>query len=104
MGLARSFEQRLQIDDENDSKGTPRAFTIGAAVAFSNMPHQPLPSTSSAPTRPAPRLGARFTRLTSQETAQRCIDNLCFNCPEKFTPGDIDTCTMKGIYLMELDE
>ena len=36
--------------------------------------------------------------------AQRRIDGLCFNCPEKFTPGHIDKCTMKGIYLMELDD
>ena len=36
--------------------------------------------------------------------AQRRSDGLCFNCPEKFTPGHIDHCSMKGIYLLELDD
>jgi len=36
--------------------------------------------------------------------AQRRSDGLCFNCPEKFTPGHIHHCSMKGIYLLELDD
>ena len=36
--------------------------------------------------------------------ARRRVEGLCFNCPEKFTPGHLKHCTMKGIYLMELDD
>ena len=34
--------------------------------------------------------------------AQRRVDGLCFNCPEKFTQDH--NCTKKGLYLMELDD
>jgi len=36
--------------------------------------------------------------------ARRRVEGLCFNCPKKFTPGHLKHCTMKGIYLMELDD
>ncbi|CAO2189932.1 unnamed protein product [Urochloa humidicola] len=115
MGYARSFERRLQLDDDEDPKSParappraappPRSAPTAATTPCNNSsgPRPPL-ATPSAPGRPVPRPGARFTRLTPQEMAQCRIDGLCFNCPEKFTPGHIDTCTMKGIYLMELDD
>jgi hypothetical protein len=33
----------------------------------------------------------------------RRVQGLCFNCPEKFSREHAKTCTMKGIYLLELD-
>ena len=36
--------------------------------------------------------------------AQRRTDGLCFNCPKKFTKDHHKSCTMKGVYLMELAE
>jgi hypothetical protein len=35
-------------------------------------------------------------------TDQR-VQGLCFNCPEKLSREHAKTCTMKGIYLLELD-
>jgi len=42
--------------------------------------------------------------MSSEEMARRRVEGLCFNCSEKFTPGHLKHCTMKGIYLMELDD
>uniref|UniRef100_A0A0A8Y1S4 Uncharacterized protein n=1 Tax=Arundo donax TaxID=35708 RepID=A0A0A8Y1S4_ARUDO len=36
--------------------------------------------------------------------AERRIQGLCFNCPEKFSRDHIKQSTTKGIYLMEIDE
>jgi hypothetical protein len=33
----------------------------------------------------------------------RRVQGLCFNCPEKLSREHVKTCTMKGIYLLELD-
>ena len=34
--------------------------------------------------------------------AQRRLDGLCFNCPEKFSRDHLKHCTGKGIYLLEM--
>ena len=36
--------------------------------------------------------------------AERCLKGLCFNCPEKFSKEHLQHCSMKGIYLLELDD
>lgn len=45
-----------------------------------------------------------FTRLTLEEMAQRRLDGLYYNCPEKFSRNHIKQCMMKGIYLIEHTE
>ena len=116
MGLARAFERRLEINDDTlppasrpssraapSSSGShppPSASTRTPPLATSTLP----PATPPAPTKGAPAPGTRFKRLSSEEMARRRVEGLCFNCPEKFTPGHLKHCTMKGIYLMELDD
>ncbi|WVZ64413.1 hypothetical protein U9M48_013926 [Paspalum notatum var. saurae] len=47
-----------------------------------------------------PPAGSRFTRLSTEEMAQRRLDGLCYNCPKKFSREHLKHCTMKGIYLL----
>ena len=101
MNFARSFERRMQIEDDDGppvTRASPRSTPPprspstppSAPRSSGGAPPKPPPTTPPAPARPPPRPGARFTRLTPQEMARRRIDGLCFNCPEKFTPGHID--------------
>ena len=62
------------------------------------------PSTAFTLTRTTPTLGARFMCLTQADMAERRMQGLCFNCPEKFSREHMRQCTMKGIYLMEIDD
>jgi hypothetical protein len=54
-------------------------------------------ATPGAPVKP-PASGARFTCLSPEQMAQRRLDDLCYNCLEKFSREHIKQCTMKGIY------
>lgn len=111
MALARGFERCTKIDEEiarSAGHTVARTFTP-SRTATAPPPRTPAtpsatgstPVTPGAPLR-APR-GSRFTRLSPEEMEQRRIEGRCFNCPEKFTPGHHKQCSMKGIYLMELD-
>ncbi|KAJ1278117.1 hypothetical protein BS78_04G054700, partial [Paspalum vaginatum] len=106
MALARSFECRLQLEDDP-----------GRAQVRAPARYRPSPTLASSPrtlprpagpTTPTPTPGApikppaasRFTRLSTEEMAQRRLDGLCYNCPEKFRREHLKRCTMKGIYLL----
>jgi len=113
MALARAFERRLELDEDEDSS-TSRVPTRTnppirpRALPATSAPHTPppaaktVPQTPPAPTKGPPPAGPRFKRLTQQEMAQRKAEGLCFNCPEKFTKDH--ACMKKGLYLMELDD
>jgi len=113
MALARAFERRLELDEDEDSS-TSRVPTRtnppirSRALPATSAPHTPPPAAKTvpqappAPTKGPPPAGPRFKRLTQQEMAQRRAEGLCFNCPEKFTKDH--ACMKKGLYLMELDD
>jgi hypothetical protein len=44
-----------------------------------------------------------LSRLTLEEMDRSREERLCFNYPEKFSWDDVKQCTMKGIYLLEMD-
>jgi hypothetical protein len=75
MSLARAFERRLQIDNDDDGRASSHAPPRSAPSASPRTPKDPpnrVPQeTPGAPGRPAPKPGVRFTRLTPQEMAQR---------------------------------
>jgi len=60
------------------------------------------PATFGAPLKLAAIAVRRFKRLSPEEMAQRRLDGLCFNCPEKFSRDHVKYCTGKGIYLLDL--
>lgn len=115
MSLARSYEQRL----EDDAVAAPRIVENKqrSALSFHSAPAPvPAPSrvgssmsssaaivASKSPTRPG-TTGTRFRRLSAAEMAERREKGLCFNCPEKFSKDHHRQCSMKGIYLLEMDE
>lgn len=107
MALARAYERRTQVVDDSSrslprsTRSSSRTGSFSAAPAWS--PSTPPASSASsatpgAPVKPAAPPGARFTRLTPEEMAQRRVDGLCFNCPEKFSREHARQCSMKGIY------
>lgn len=115
MALARAFEHRLELEDDDDqsaSRVPPRSVSshhVAAPVVSVTPRPSILVGRASIPTPPAPVKGAqsagtRFKHLTPQEMAQRRADGLCFNRPEKFSREHIKHCSMKGLYLMELDD
>jgi hypothetical protein len=120
MSLARAFERCLQLSEDTQrllgrgSRAPPRAAaslsgtpkspaTPAPSGSSSTTPGTPVkPAAPGAPVKPAAP-GARFTRLSPEEMAQRRMDGLCFNCPEKFSREHARQCSMKGIFWMELD-
>ncbi|EEC80348.1 hypothetical protein OsI_22431 [Oryza sativa Indica Group] len=115
MSLARSYEQRL----EDDAVAAPRIVENKqrSVLSFRSAPAPvPAPSrvgssmsssaaivASKSPTRPG-TTGTRFRRLSAAEMAECREKGLCFNCPEKFSKDHHRQCSMKGIYLLEMDE
>ena len=113
MGLARAFERRLTITDAAPSAATrgsnlpaPSRSTSSTTSPqhFANSPPATTPnSTPQQGSRPRPAPGARFSRSTPEEMAKRREEGLCFNCPAKFTREHLKECTMRGIYLLEVE-
>ena len=57
-----------------------------------------------APTKAPTPTDGRFKRLSPEEMAQRRLEGLCFNCPEKFSKEHAKVCSGKGIYYLELGD
>jgi hypothetical protein len=92
MSLARAFERRLQLTEDTSriasrgQRAPSRAALPTTPPAWSPVTLAATGSTSTTPGAPVkPPAGARFTRLTPEEMAQRRMDGLCFNCLEKFS-------------------
>ncbi|KAF8658447.1 hypothetical protein HU200_058898 [Digitaria exilis] len=94
MAFARSYERRNQVVDDasrvNRLRPAAKSPVTPALAAAAG-------STSTTPGAPP----GRFTHLSPEEMAQRRLDGLCYNCPEKFSREHAKQCTMKGIYLIE---
>ncbi|CAN6308396.1 unnamed protein product [Urochloa humidicola] len=111
MAYARRFERRGKVEEDTRpaARAPPRPYTAPRAATLPSPAKTPsssaapgsTPATPGAPLRPS--RGSRFTRLSPEEMEQRRLEGRCFNCPEKFTPGHHKQCSMKGIYLMEMD-
>lgn len=112
MSLARAYERRLEIeDDEPHTAAHPpspaqTAMPRGVSSALTTASKAASQTSTAALTlsRTTPPLGTHFSRLTQAEMANRRMKWLCFKCPEKFSKEHLQHCTMKDIYLLELDE
>ncbi|CAO2146506.1 unnamed protein product [Urochloa humidicola] len=113
MSLARSFERRLNLSDapavatRAPIRGAPARSTSATPPATRFVPSSSTAGATTPPpsagTRPRPAPGARFSRLTPEEMAKRREEGLCFNCPAKFSREHLKECSMRGLYLLEID-
>lgn len=115
--LVRAYEQRLHdvpAEAKQSLKTSPAPYTR-VSMPMSAVPHRPPQGgpteASSSMTPAAPRalaaagLGgprSRFWYLSIEEMADRRAKGLCYNFSEKCHHEH--QCSMKGIYLLELDE
>jgi hypothetical protein len=88
LSRARPSYQRTRATDSSLSTPATTHLQQTAITSASNKDPSPV---------------SRFRRLTQAEMIDRCAQGLCFNRPEKFSREHAKTCTMKGIYLLELD-
>jgi hypothetical protein len=106
MNLSHAFAWRQNVASSVVvSKARPSYQRTWATDSNSSTPattHVQQTATTSAPNKDLPP-GSRFRRLTQAEMTDRPAQGLCFNCLEKFSREHAKTCTMKGIYLLELD-
>ena len=65
---------------------------------------QTVTSTAATPSCTVLMASTHFTHLSQVEKAERRLKGLYFSCPKKFSKEHLPHCTMKGIYLLELDE
>lgn len=80
-----------------DSLLGPSSASRGLQAGVSPTPTAAVPQATKTP-------NSRFRRLTTEETADHRLKGLCFNCPKKFSKDHASKCSMKGIYLLELDD
>jgi len=111
MALARAYERRQHVNADTTSTGSrvPARSSQWPMSAPIRTPPPPSASGSTsalhaAPVKTAPAIDNRFKRLSPEEMAQRRLEGLCFNCPEKFSKEHVKHCTSKGIYFLELAE
>jgi hypothetical protein len=85
---------------------TAMASRPASRASNSTMTPTPRPAattTPGVPIKPRTPPGTRLSWLTPEEMARRHEEGLCFNCPEKFSWDHLKQCSMKGIYLLEMD-
>jgi hypothetical protein len=97
MALAHTYEQRLSLDDD-----VPACTPPAKASAFCTPP-KPL-SLPALATPPAPLLAPCMKRLSAAEMAAKREKGECFNCTEKFSKEHLKTYTMKGIFLLQMED
>lgn len=106
MSPARAYEVRTQEESADlkqpvrHKQSAPSAPVPAPSARPSLGPPQPTvlapPGLRSAPLR------CKFRHLSTEEMADRRAKGLCYSCPEKFHRNH--TCSMKGIYMLELDD
>jgi hypothetical protein len=112
--LARAYERRLLCDTSGRAVPPGSRTSMSSPASRTTAPHAtsgaPSTATTAVPGPPAaarpprPALSSRLTRLTPEEMARRREAGLCFNCPEKFSRDHLKQCSMRGIYLLEMED
>ena len=109
MALARAYERRQSASTEISAasnrlpaRPSQRAPAPTPKTAPPSGTPGSTPATPGAPLKSTTAPDGRFKRLSPEEMAQRRLDGLCFNCPEKFSRDHLKHCSGKGIYLLEL--
>jgi hypothetical protein len=109
MALARAFERRQHVSTElaaTGSRAPSRASQrpLAASSRSTSTPSATMASSATAPPKAPSPTDGRFKRLSPDEMAQRRLEGLCFNCPEKFSREHAKVCSGKGIYYLELGD
>jgi len=109
MALARAFERRQHVTTELPATGArapSRASQrpLAASSRSTSTPSATMASSATAPPKAPSPTDGRFKRLSPDEMAQRRLEGLCFNCPEKFSREHAKVCSGKGIYYLELGD
>lgn len=103
MSLARAYEVRLQ-EEPAEPKPPIRLKPLAPSAPTPTPSTPPPPTMTVAPPpglRPTPAR-SKFRHLSTEEMADRRAKGLCYNCPEKFHLNH--TCSMKGIYMLEIED
>jgi hypothetical protein len=106
MALARTYEQRLYLQDDAPANASPPGRAIPTRVVSSTkflllpMP----PSTTGSKEVSAPPTAPRLKRLTATEMAAKREHVECYHCSEKFSHEHLKVCPMKGIYLLQMHD
>lgn len=114
MSLTRAYEKQLEMDDNGEAKpvakpqGSSRPTGINRGSLLDPSLALRGPPTGISTIAATPQINkppnSSFRRLTTEEMADRRLKDLCFNCSEKFSKDHATKCSMKGIYLLELDD
>lgn len=115
MSLSWAYEHGLEVEDDEPrtaARPPPQARTVaprGVSSALTTTSKAASQTSTASVVALTPSCmvlppGTRFSCLTQAEMADRRMKGLCFNCLEKFSKEHLRHCTMKGIYLLELNE
>jgi hypothetical protein len=111
MALSRAYERRNAPVELPPLAGRTMSRPPARSASSAPLPVTPAPTptlppaaTPGAPQRQRQPPSHRFTRLSAEEMAQRREVELCYNWPTKFSEEHMKECTMKGIYLLEIDD
>jgi hypothetical protein len=101
MALARAYEHRLTMSAEPTTRLASRpAYGRTKQLAIPTPPSAAGGQTSGPATTTTE---LRFKRLTAAEMAAKRVRGECYNCTEKFSKEHLEVCSVKGIFLLELD-
>jgi hypothetical protein len=106
MALARTYEQRLSLQEDVPAHASPpgRATPIRLASSLKPQLLPVPPSATGAKEFAASPTAPRLKQLTAVEMTTKRERDECYNCLEKFSREHIKVCPMKGIYLLQMTE
>jgi hypothetical protein len=104
VGLARAYERRATVAGSYNALSTPRSSNRNSSNTATPAARPATTTTPRALVKSCAPPGTRLSRLTPEEMVHRREEGLCFNCPKKFSRGHLKHCSMKGIFLQEMED
>jgi hypothetical protein len=103
MSLTRAYEWNTLVAAPPITAMAPRLASRSSNCRMTLTQRPAMTTTPDMPIKPHAPPGTWLSRLTLEEMAWSREERLCFNYLEKFSRDDLKQCTMKGIYLLEMD-
>jgi hypothetical protein len=104
VGLARAYERRATVAGSYNMSSTPRSSIRNSSNTATPAARPATTTTPRAPVKQRAPPGTWLSRLTLEEMVHRREEGLCFSCPEKFSQDHLKHCSMKGIFLLEMED